>query len=78
MRTLTLLLALLSTAPALAAHPVFDLVANRTLAHVERAGALSIAAGSPGFARYVHFSRPLATWKLRQTEDGKRVALAMT
>jgi arylsulfatase A-like enzyme len=73
-----LLLALLSTAPALAAHPVFDLVANRTLAHVERAGALSIAAGSPGFARYVHFSRPLATWKLRQTEDGKRVALAMT
>jgi len=77
-RTLTLLLALLSTAPALAAHPVFDLVANRTLAHVERAGALSIAAGSPGFARYVHFSRPLATWKLRQTEDGKRVALAMT
>lgn len=64
--------------PALAAHPVFDLVANRTLAHAERAGALSIAAGSPGFARYVHFSRPLPTWKLRQTEDGKRVALAQT
>src|SRR5262249_55982392 len=49
-----------------------------TLAHVERAGALSIAAGSPGFARYVHFSRPLPTWKLRQMEDGKRVALAQT
>ncbi|HEX9104868.1 MAG TPA: sulfatase [Polyangia bacterium] len=78
MRTLTLLLALSSTTPALAAHPVFDLVANRTLAHVERDGALSIAAGSPGFARYVHFSRPLPTWKLRQVEDGKRVALAQT
>ena len=78
MRTPTLLLALLSTTPAFAAHPVFDLVANRSLAHVERAGALSIAAGSPGFARYVHFSRPLPTWKLRQTEDGKRVALAQT
>ena len=78
MRTLTLLLALSSTTSAYAAHPVFDLVANRTLAHVERDGALSIAAGSPGFARYVHFSRPLPTWKLRQTEDGKRVALAQT
>jgi len=76
-RTLTLLLVLSSTT-AFAAHPVFDLVANRTLAHVERGGALSIAAGSPGFARYVHFSRPLPTWKLRQTEDGKRVALAQT
>ena len=78
MRTLTLLLALSSTTSAFAAHPVFDLVANRTLAHVERAGALSIAAGSPGFARYVHFSRPLPTWRLRQAEDGKRVALAQT
>ena len=78
MRTLTLLLAIVSTATAHAAHPVFDLVANRTLAHVERDGALSLAAGSPGFARYVHFSRPLPTWKLRQSEDGKRVALAQT
>jgi arylsulfatase A-like enzyme len=76
-RTLTLLLLGLC-ATARAAHPVFDLVANRTLAHVERGGALSIAAGAPGFARYVHFSRPLATWKLRQLEDGKRVALAQT
>ena len=57
---------------------MFDLVANRTLAHAQRNGALSIAAGTPGFARYVHFSRPLPTWKLRLTEDGKRVALAQT
>jgi arylsulfatase A-like enzyme len=77
-RTLTLLVFALSSATAGAAHPVFDLVANRTLAHVERDGALSVAAGSPGFARYVHFSRPLPTWKLRQSEDGKRVALAQT
>ncbi|HEX4458221.1 MAG TPA: hypothetical protein VIA18_09625, partial [Polyangia bacterium] len=46
--------------------------------HAQRNGALSIAAGTPGFARYVHFSRPLPTWKLRMTEDGKRVALAQT
>ncbi len=77
MRTLTIAL-LLSSTTAFAAHPVFDLVANRTLAHAERAGALSIAAGSPGFARYVHFSRPLATWRLRESEDGKHVALAHT
>ena len=76
-RTLTPLLLLFSTA-AQAAHPVFDLVANRTLAHAQRGGALSIAAGAPGFARYVHFSRPLPTWRLRQVEDGKRVALAQT
>lgn len=78
MRTLALLAALLTCGAARAAHPVFDLVANRTLAHAHRGAALSIAAGSAGFARYVHFSRPLPTWKLRQTEDGKRVALAMT
>lgn len=77
MRTLTFSLLLVASA-ARAAHPVFDFVANRTLAHVERGGALSIAAGAPGFARYVHFSRPLPTWKLRQLEDGKRVALAQT
>jgi len=77
-RTLTLVFALFSSTTALAAHPVFDFVANRTLAHAERDGALSIAAGSPGFARYVHFSRPLPTWRLRQSEDGKPVALAQT
>jgi arylsulfatase A-like enzyme len=77
-RLATLLVLLSLSAPAFAAHPVFDLVANRSLAHAERNGALSIAAGSPGFARYVHFSRPLPTWKLRLVEDGKKVALAQT
>jgi arylsulfatase A-like enzyme len=60
------------------AHPVFDLVANRPLAHGVRSGGLVIATGTAGFARYVHFSRPLPTWKLRLVEDGKKVALPGT
>src|SRR5581483_1911738 len=65
--------------PAVAsAHAVFDLVANRPLAHASRSGGLYIQAGGAGFARYVHFSRPLPTWKLRLVEDGKRVALPGT
>jgi arylsulfatase A-like enzyme len=78
-RNLTALVLPLALVPSLAtaaAHPVFDLVANRALAHASRNGALSIAAGGSGFARYIHFSRPLATWKLRQTEEGHKVALA--
>jgi arylsulfatase A-like enzyme len=77
-RTLIPLALALSTTAHSAGHSVFDLVANRTLAHAQRHGALAIAAGSPGFARYIHFSRPLPTWKLRQLEDNKRVALAQT
>jgi arylsulfatase A-like enzyme len=72
-----LLLVALLAAPASAAHPVFDLVANRTLAHVERGGGLAIAAGAPGFARYIHFGRPLTTWRLHAVEDGHKVALAL-
>jgi arylsulfatase A-like enzyme len=71
-------LALLVAAPALANHPVFDLVANRTLAHLQHQGGLFLPAGAPGFAKYVHFSRPTPTWKLRIVEDGKKVALAQT
>jgi arylsulfatase A-like enzyme len=63
-------------AHAEASHPVFDLTANRTLAHLEQRGGLFIAAGAPGFARYQHFSRPSPTWKLRAEVDGKPVALA--
>src|SRR5687768_150720 len=68
----------LCSASAGAAYPVFDLLANRTLAHLQRSGGLAILAGSPGFARYVHFSRPLPSWKLRLIEDGKKVAVAQT
>lgn len=58
-------------------HAVFNLVDNRPLAHLQRRGGLYIDAGGAGFAKYVHFSRPIAVWKLRQTEDGKRVAVPM-
>jgi arylsulfatase A-like enzyme len=60
------------------AHVVFDLIANRALAHVEQAGGLVIHAGAPGMARYVHFGRPTPTWRLRASVDGKRVALPTT
>ena len=59
-------------------YPVFDLVANRPLAHLQRQGGLAIAAGTSSMARYVHFSRPTHTWMLGATEDGHRVALATT
>jgi len=57
-------------------HPVFSLVDNLPLGHLQRRGGLYIAAGSSGMAKYVRFSRPLPTWKLRAVEDGRRVALA--
>ncbi len=69
---------LLVAGVARADYPVFDLVANRPLAHVQRQGGLAIAAGAPGMARYVHFSRPTPTWRLNATEDGHKVALATT
>ncbi len=59
-------------------HPVFDLFANRTLAHLEQRDGLLIVAGAPGFARYQHFGRPTAGWKLRAEVDGRRVALPQT
>lgn len=55
--------------------PLFDLVDNRTLAHGLAQGGLYLAAGAPGFAKYVHFSRPVPTWKLSKIMDGKKVAL---
>ncbi|HNF96352.1 MAG TPA: sulfatase [Pseudomonadota bacterium] len=61
-----------------ASYPVFDLLANRTLAHIEQRGGLVIPAGSAGFARYAHFGRPTPTWKLRAEVDGKKVALPTT
>ncbi|MFO0575913.1 MAG: sulfatase [Polyangia bacterium] len=60
------------------AHAVFDLIANRSLAHAEQAGGLVIHAGAPGMARYVLFGRPTPTWRLRASVDGKRVALPTT
>lgn len=69
----------LGAAPKLAsAAPLFDLVANRTLAHGQAQGGLYIAAGTAGFAKYVHFSRPTPTWKLGKVHEGKKVALPST
>ena len=59
-------------------HPVFDLYANRTLAHIEARGGLLLLGGSAGFARYVHFGRPTPSWRLRAEVDGKRVTLPAT
>lgn len=57
-------------------HAVFDLVANRTLAHVEQRAGLVLAAGTAGFVRYAHFGRPTPTWKARVAVDGAMAALA--
>ncbi len=71
-----MMLAAADSAGAEASHAVFDLTANRTLAHLEQRSGLVIAAGAPGFARYQHFGRPSPTWRLRAEVDGKPVALA--
>ena len=65
-------------AHAEASHSVFDLYANRTLAHLEQRDGLVMAAGAPGFARYQHFGRPTGSWRLRAEVDGHRVALPQT
>lgn len=57
-------------------HAVFDLHANRLLAHVEQRGGLLVVAGSPGFPRYTHFGRPSSTWRTRVPVDGVKAALA--
>ena len=57
-------------------HAVFDLIANRTLAHIEQRGGLFIAAGAPGFVRYTHFGRPSPSFKTRLSFEGRKVALA--
>ncbi|MCS6912006.1 MAG: sulfatase [Myxococcales bacterium] len=59
-------------------HPVFDLVASRTLAHQQVRGGLLVPCGAPGFAKYNHFGRPSPSWRLHAVEDGRPVALAQT
>jgi arylsulfatase A-like enzyme len=67
---------LLAMAAPARAEPVFDLVDNRMLAHVERGGGIVALAGSPGFAKYLNFGKPNVPFKLGQSLDGKRVAIA--
>jgi arylsulfatase A-like enzyme len=63
-------------AAALASHTAFDLLDNRTLAHVRVRGGLGIAMGAPGFAKYARFGRSLAGWSRAETVDGRGVAWA--
>ncbi len=63
-------------APVRAEHAVFDLVDNRHGAHRMVAGDLVIDASGVSFARYTRFGVPVRRWKLGQTVDGQRVALA--
>ncbi len=55
---------------------MFELVANRHAAHRRVAGDLVLDAGDIGFARYTRFSLPKPLWKLGQTVDGARAAVA--
>src|SRR5262249_28819507 len=60
----------------LAAQTVFQLVDNRTLAHCRVRGGLGMAAGAPGFAKYIRFGRSLAGWTLGERVDGRQGAWA--
>jgi arylsulfatase A-like enzyme len=55
-------------------HAVFSLTDSRLLAHVMRREGVVALAGSPGFAKYLRFGRPKLTWKLGESEDGRRGA----
>lgn len=59
--------------PPPASYAVYDLVANRHLAHRQVGGGLLIDAGQPGFARYAHANRPRA-WHLNREQDETPVA----
>jgi hypothetical protein len=59
--------------------PVFSLVDNRLLMHVERGGGLVALPGSAGFAKYMKFGKPNPAkpqWKVKQTKDDRAVGLA--
>jgi len=56
-------------------HPVFDLHANRLLAHLIRDGGLFIPAGEPGFAKYMNFRRPWITFELGKKVAGEKAAV---
>lgn len=64
--------------PRGAEHAVYSLVDNRLSAHLERAGALVVPAGSAGFAKYTRVGNLLKgakrSWELRQAEGDIKVA----
>ena len=58
-------------APVRVEHDVYDLGANRHLAHLVVDGGLAIDAGAPGFARYTRFGLPAPRWRLGRRVDGE-------
>ena len=58
-------------------HPVFDLYANRSLAHPMRDEGIFIPAGHPGFAKYLSFRRPWLTFSLNKKVGGVSAAIAV-
>lgn len=59
-----------------ARRPVFSLVDNRVLAHLQRRGGLLLAAGTAGFAKYTGHWPEGSSWVLGQTQGGVPVAQA--
>lgn len=62
-----------AAAPAADRATAFDLVDNRLLAHLHADGALVVALGSPGAARYTQ-GQWKSAWTLGATQDGEAVA----
>ncbi|HKA89248.1 MAG TPA: sulfatase [Haliangiales bacterium] len=67
-----------AAAPHRDEHPIYSLIDNRLLAHVEHQGGLVVFPGSPAFAKYLRFAKPRGRipWTLRAERDGRRVAIA--
>lgn len=63
-------------APARSEHAVWDLVDNRHAAHRMVDGELVLDASTVALARYTRFGMPSPRWKLGQTVDGTRAAIA--
>ena len=56
-------------------HSVYSLIDNRLSAHLHRNGGLLIPAGSAGFVKYMRYRKDDLNWKIRETDDGKKVAV---
>nr|HEX4313104.1 sulfatase [Kofleriaceae bacterium] len=63
-------------APQRAEHTTFTLLDNRHAAHRRVSGDLVLDASDIGFARYTKLSMPAPRWKLGQTVDNQRAAVA--
>ena len=62
--------------PARLEHVAWRFVDNRHAAHRAIGGELVVDAGDIGFARYTRFGMPAPRWRLGQTIDGVRAAIA--